>query len=471
LEGSGFKLTALPGALPVTPDWQDQLMTERTTQAPRISPRVPPHSREAELSVLGAILLASESAHEVMDRLIADDFYVPSHQTIFEAMTTLYNTGQPIDAVTVSEELRRRDHLEKIGGIAYLATLIDMVPGVSNIDYYAGIVEEHGLRRSLIKAGGAVNELAFRTDADIAGVLDRAEQTVLSIAEKRESKRMISVGSLMNHVVALIEEADGSAPAGLATGFRDLDEIVGGLQPENLVVIAARPSMGKSTLALNIATNVALRGQTVAIFSLEMSKIEIAQRVISSLGKVNSRVMRTGAKDDREWEKITNAASKMFKAPLYVDDSSTVNVTDIRAKSRRLQRTHDLSLVVIDYLQLMQGSNRENRQQEIAEISRSLKNLAAELQVPIIAVSQLNRLAEQREDKRPRLSDLRESGALEQDADIVMFIYRDEYYKSDTDQKGVAEVHVAKHRAGKTDFVKLSFQADYTLFADLGHDR
>jgi replicative DNA helicase len=214
-----------------------------------------------------------------------------------------------------------------------------------------------------------------------------------------------------------------------------------------------------------------MRGQTVAVFSLEMSKIEIAQRVISSLGKVNSRVMRSGARDDREWEKITNAASKMFKAPLYVDDSSTVNVTDIRAKSRRLQRTHDLSLIVIDYLQLMQGSNRENRQQEIAEISRSVKNLAAELKVPIIAVSQLNRLAEQREDKRPRLSDLRESGALEQDADIVMFIYRDEYYKADTDQKGVAEVHVAKHRAGKTDFVKLSFQADYTLFADLGHDR
>lgn len=446
-------------------------MTERIAHAPRQAPRVPPHSREAELSVLGAILLAAESAHEVMDRLVPEDFYVPAHQTIFEAMVLLYNTSQPIDAVTVSEELRRRDHLEKVGGISYLASLIDMVPGVSNIDYYAGIVEEHGLRRSLIKAGGVVNELAFRTDADIAGVLDRAEQAVLSVAEKRESKSMVSVGSLMDHVFTLIEELDGSEPTGLNTGFRDLDELLGGLQPENLVVIAARPSMGKSTLALNIATNVASRGKTVAIFSLEMSKLEIVQRVISSVGRLDSKLLRNGALDERGWEKMTNAATKMFKAPLYIDDSSVVNVTDIRAKCRRLERSSGLDLVVVDYLQLMQGSNRENRQQEIAEISRSLKNLASELKVPIIAVSQLNRLAEQREDKRPRLSDLRESGALEQDADIVMFIFRDEYYRSDSEAKGVAEVNVAKHRGGKTETVKLTFLPDYTLFADLGRDR
>jgi replicative DNA helicase len=386
-------------------------------------------------------------------------------------MITLYNTSQPIDAVTVSEELRRRDHLEKVGGIAFLASLIDLVPGVSNIDYYAGIVEEHGLRRALIKAGGAVNELAFRTDADIAGVLDRAEQSVLSVAEKRESKSMVSVGSLMDQVFTMIEELDGNEPTGLNTGFRDLDQLLGGLHPENLVVIAARPSMGKSTLALNIATNVAVQGKTVAIFSLEMSKIEIVQRVISSVARLDSKLLRNGALDDRGWEKITGAATKMFKAPMYIDDSSVVNVTDIRAKCRRLRRSHQLDLVVIDYLQLMHGGNRENRQQEIAEISRSLKNLAAELKVPIIAVSQLNRLAEQREDKRPRLSDLRESGALEQDADIVMFIFRDEYYRTDTEAKGIAEVHVAKHRGGKTDTVKLTFLPDYTLFADLGRDR
>ncbi|MGI8516852.1 MAG: replicative DNA helicase [Acidimicrobiia bacterium] len=449
-------------------------MTERTIEASRRSPRVPPHSREAELSVLGAILLASDSANDVMDRLVAEDFYVPAHQTIFEAMTTLYNMNEPIDAVTVSEELRRRDHLERIGGISYLASLIDLVPGVSNIDYYAGIVEEHGLRRSLIRAGGTVNELAFRTDADIAGVLDRAEQAVLAVAEKGESKRMFHVGGLMNHVVDLIEAADGTSPAGLATGFRDLDNLLGGLQPANMVVIAARPSMGKSTLALNIATNVAVRGETVAIFSLEMSKIEIAQRLISSIGKVDTKVMRIGASNDQEWKRINDAAAKMYNAPMYVDDSSAVNVTDIRAKSRRLQRTYGLSLIVVDYLQLMQGSNRENRQQEIAEISRSLKNLAADLEVPIIAVSQLNRLAEQREDKRPRLSDLRESGALEQDADIVMFIYRDEYYKNertDADKKGVAEIHVAKHRGGKTETVKMTFQPSYTRFTDIGYDR
>jgi len=449
-------------------------MTERTMHAPRPTPRVPPHSREAEISVLGAILLDSQSAHEVMDRLIPEDFYVPAHQTIFEAIVTLYNTSQPIDAVTISEELRRRDHLEKIGGIAYVTSLIDLVPGVSNIDYYAGIVEEHGMRRSLIRAGGAVNELAFRTEADIGWVLDHAEEAVLGVAEKRESKAMVSVGSLLNKVVSLIEEADGSTPTGLATGFRDLDGVLGGLQPANLVVIAARPSMGKSTFALNIATNVAAREQAVAIFSMEMSQAEVAQRVISSVGRVNSKVMKIGTRDDRDWQKITTAATKMFNAPLYIDDSSMANVTDIRAKCRRLLRKADVKLVVIDYLQLMHGSNRENRQQEIAEISRNLKNLAAELGIPIIAVSQLNRLAEQREDKRPRLSDLRESGALEQDADIVMFIYRDEYYKADRtepNKQGVAEIIVAKHRGGETRSVNLTFMPEYTLFADIGRDR
>ena len=441
------------------------------TERPRVATRVPPHSREAEVSVIGGILLSSDAAHDVMDVLVPEDFYVPAHQSIFEAILALYNSNEPLDAVTVSEELRRRDYLEKIGGIAYLTGLIDMVPGVSNISYYASIVEEHGLRRSLIKAGSVVSELAFHTEDEIATVLDRAEQHIFSVAEKRAAKGMVFIGPLFGEVLGKVAELDGSDPVtGLATGFRDLDKLVGGLHSANFIVIAARPSMGKSTLALNMASNVAMRGKTVAIFSLEMSKEEIVQRMLCSVGGVDSRQLRTGALDDRGWERVTNAANKMFRAPIFVDDSSIVNVTDIRAKCRRVERSHNLDLVVVDYLQLMQGNSRENRQQEIAEISRGLKNLAIELGVPIIGVSQLNRSSEQREEKRPRLSDLRESGALEQDADIVMFIYRDEYYRKDTDQKGVAEVHVAKHRSGETGTIKMTFQANYTRFTDIGRD-
>jgi replicative DNA helicase len=373
--------------------------------------------------------------------------------------------------VTVSEELRRRGDLEKIGGITYLTGLIDMVPGVSNIGYYASIVEEHGLRRSLIKAGSVVSELAFHTEDEIAAVLDQAEHYIYSVAEKRASQGMFFLGPIITEIVGKVNERDGSdVVTGIPTGFKDLDRLLGGLHPSNLLVIAARPSMGKSTLALNIAAQVAVRGKTVAIFSLEMSKEELVQRMLCAEGGVDSRVIRTGTDNDRVWEGITKAANKLFQAPIYVDDSSVVNVTDIRAKCRRVERSHGLDLVVVDYLQLMQGNARENRQQEIAEISRGLKNLAAELKVPIIAVSQLNRSAEQREDKRPRLSDLRESGALEQDADIVMFIYRDEYYRRDTDQKGVAEIQIAKHRSGETGIVNMTFQANYTRFRDIGRD-
>jgi replicative DNA helicase len=403
--------------------------------------------------------------------LAPEDFYVPAHQSIFEAILALYNKNEPLDAVTVSEELRRRGDLEKIGGITYLTGLIDMVPGVSNIGYYASIVEEHGLRRSLIKAGSVVSELAFHTEDEIAAVLDQAEHYIYSVAEKRASQGMFFLGPIITEIVGKVNERDGSdVVTGIPTGFKDLDRLLGGLHPSNLLVIAARPSMGKSTLALNIAAQVAVRGKTVAIFSLEMSKEELVQRMLCAEGGVDSRVIRTGTDNDRVWEGITKAANKLFQAPIYVDDSSVVNVTDIRAKCRRVERSHGLDLVVVDYLQLMQGNARENRQQEIAEISRGLKNLAAELKVPIIAVSQLNRSAEQREDKRPRLSDLRESGALEQDADIVMFIYRDEYYRRDTDQKGVAEIQIAKHRSGETGIVNMTFQANYTRFRDIGRD-
>lgn len=448
-------------------------MTSVTEHAPmRPGYRTPPHSREAEESVLGAVLLSEDAVNEVMDRVHPEDFYVPAHQAVFEAMRDLFDSNQAIDAVTVSEELRRRGELEKIGGIQFLTRLVDIVPSTSNVAYYAGIVEEHAKRRELIRAGSLVTEVAFDMDEDIATVMDRAEQQVLGVAEKRASQTLLEVGPMFSDVLEHIEsmEQRGSEITGLATGFVDLDKKLAGLQPANLVVVAARPAMGKSSLALGIAINVASQDEPVAVFSLEMSKEELVQRILSSVGKVDSMKLRSGQLGPL-WKRVVDAAGRMYKAPIFIDDSPVVTVTDIRAKCRRLKRKRGLSLVVVDYLQLMQASTRENRQQEISEITRNLKNLARELKVPIIAVSQLNRSLESREDKRPRLSDLRESGAIEQDADVVMFIYRHEYYHpEDPDKRGIAEVIVAKHRAGSTGPVEMTFQPEFTRFANLGRD-
>jgi replicative DNA helicase len=375
--------------------------------------RQPPHSREAEESVIGAMLLSEDAVNEVMDQVHPEDFYIPAHQAIFEAMRELFDTSQAIDAVTVSEALRRRGELEKVGGVQYLTRLVDIVPSTSNVVYYAGIVEEHAKRRELIRAGAAVTEIAFNIDDEIASVLDRAEQAVLGVAEKRTSQTLLEVGPMFQDVLEHIEflEQQGSEITGLATGFVDLDKKLAGLQPANLVIIAGRPAMGKSSLALNIATNVAGNGDPVAIFSLEMSKEEIVQRILSSVGKVDSMKIRSGQLGPL-WQRVVDAAGRMYKAPIYIDDSPVVTVTDIRAKCRRLKRKKGLALVVVDYLQLMEAHGGENRQQEIAQISRNMKNLARELEVPVIAASQLNRSLESREDKRPRLSDLRESGCM-----------------------------------------------------------
>jgi replicative DNA helicase len=434
--------------------------------------RSPPHSREAEESVIGALLLSEEAASEVMDRIHPEDFYVPAHQAIFEAMRELFDTTEAIDAVTVSEALRRRGELEKIGGVQYLTRLVDIVPSTSNVTYYAGIVEEHAKRRELIRAGASVTDFAFNINDEISEVLDRAEQAVLGVAERRSSQTLLEVGPMFQDVLEHIEmlEQQGSEITGLATGFVDLDKKLAGLQPANLVVIAGRPAMGKSSLTMNIATNAAAAGEAVAIFSLEMSKEEIVQRILSSVGKVDSMKLRSGQLGPL-WQRVVDAAGRMYKAPIYIDDSPVVTVTDIRAKCRRLKRKRGLSLIVVDYLQLMESYGQENRQQEIAQISRNLKNLARELEVPIIAVSQLNRSLEAREDKRPRLSDLRESGSIEQDADVVMFVYRHEYYHpEEQEKKGIAEVIVAKHRAGSTGPVEMTFQPEFTRFANLGRD-
>lgn len=434
--------------------------------------RNPPHSREAEESVIGAVLLSEDAVNDVMDLLHPEDFYVPAHQAIFESIRSLFDTGQAVDVVTVSEALRRQGELEKVGGLQYLTRMVDIVPSTSNVTYYAGIVDEHAKRRELIRAGAAITDFAFNLDEEVGHVLDRSEQAVLSVAEKRTSQTLLEVGPLFNDVLEHIEmlEQQGDELAGLATGFVDLDKKLAGMQPANLIVIAARPAMGKSSLMMNIATNAAIAGEPVAVFSLEMSKEEIVQRILSSVGKVDSMKLRSGQLGPL-WQKVVDAAGKMYQAPIYIDDSPIVTITDIRAKCRRLKRKKGLSLVVVDYIQLMEASGRENRQQEIAQISRNLKNLARELEVPVIALSQLNRSLESREDKRPRLSDLRESGSIEQDADVVMFIYRDEYYNPEnTENRGIAEVIVAKHRAGSTGPVRLTFQPEFTRFANLGHD-
>ncbi|MFP5331221.1 MAG: replicative DNA helicase [Acidimicrobiia bacterium] len=436
------------------------------------SGRVPPHSVESEESVLGSILLSAESANEVMDKLDADDFYVPAHQAIFRVITSLYNANRPIDAITVSEELRRTNELDRVGGVAYVTRLLDIVPSAANIEYYAGIVEEHSQRRHLLRAGSFIHDLSFKLEDEISSVLDRAEQTVLAVAGRKVGDGMSQLGGLFNPILEELEslEAMGSEVTGLSTGFRDLDRKLTGLHPANLVIIAARPAMGKSALTANIAMNVAMNGGSVAMFSLEMAKEEVAQRMLCSLARIDSMKLRTGKIGDAAWPRLTDAAGRLYDAPIFVDDSPVVTVTDIRAKCRRLKRQHGLALIVVDYMQLMQGASRENRQQEIAEISRSLKNLARELEVPIIAVSQLNRNLESREDKRPRLGDLRESGSLEQDADVVIFIYRDEYYNEQSDKRGIAEVAIAKHRAGSTGIVEMTFMPEFTRFSDLGRD-
>jgi replicative DNA helicase len=441
---------------------------------PQISARVPPHNLEAEESVLGAAMLSSDAANLALEKLHEEDFYKPVHQLIFGAVQALFDANEPIDAITVSDHLRRTDQLDRIGGVGALTNLLDSVPTTSNVDYYARIVEEAALRRRLLRAGATVGEVALETAAHISDVLDRAEQTIFQVAERRVGEGLAPIDGLLSGALEKAEEmqARGSEITGLGTGFRDLDRKLTGLQDANLVVIAARPSMGKSSLALNIVQNVAAEGHTCAFFTLEMSREEVVQRLLCSHARVDSMKLRTGELTANQWTKLTMAAGVLYQAPIYVDDSASLTVTEIRAKCRRLARSKNLKLVVIDYMQLMQGSGRvENRQQEIATISRALKTLARELHVPIIAVSQLNRSLEQREDKRPRLGDLRESGAIEQDADVVMFIYRHEYYHPEAQEsRGIAEVNVAKHRAGAVGRVEMTYLPEFTLFSDMGRD-
>ena len=429
--------------------------------------KAPPSSIEAEEALLGSSLLSRDASNRLMESIKPGDFYSPNNEKIFEAMKELFDSGKPIDSVTVSEIVFKNKNTTSLNA-SYIARLVENVPSSANFERYIEIVLEHSNRRKLLKASGRIELLAYTLDKDISSVMDEAEQSIFNASDDAIGDGLIGVSDFLNEAIEQIEEIEnqGTGLSGLATHFVDLDNTLAGLQEGNLIIIAARPSMGKSSLDLNIATNAAKEKKTVAFFSLEMTKEELVQRVLFSEAKVSSGDARKGQLGPEKWSRVVEAASKVNTMPLYFDDASVITVTDIRAKSRRLKASKKLDLIVVDYIQLMQGNSRDNRQQEIAEISRNLKGLARELKVPIIAISQLNRAAEAREDKRPRLGDLRESGAIEQDADIVMMIYRDDYYNPATEKPGVAEINIVKNRSGSTGRVDLYFSKEYTQFTN-----
>jgi replicative DNA helicase len=450
------------------------LTTTSVVQAPPLSQTapVPPQNLEAEESVLGAMMLSPGAIGAVSEILDAADFYRESHSKIYRAALALYGKGEPVDAITLVDELEERSELEDVGGRVRIHELAALVPATANAAHYARIVREMNTLRGLIRAGGEIARLGWDRPGETTDLVDRAEQVVFQLAQSRVSTEFSHIEALLKEsferITALYEA--GAEINGIPSGFRDLDRLTSGFQPGNLVIVAARPSMGKSALALGVATNLAVRYELpVALFTLEMSKAEVTQRLMCSEAKVESQRLRTGKLAADDWPRLTAACDKLAKAPIYVDDTGSITMMEIRSKARRLKsREPSLGLIVVDYMQLMtSGVSAENRVQEVSQISRSLKILARDLDVPILALSQLSRAVEQRHDKRPILSDLRESGSIEQDADLVFFIYRDEYYNEESDQQGLAEVILAKHRNGPTDAVKISFLKRYAKFADL----
>ncbi|MGH9304412.1 MAG: replicative DNA helicase [Acidimicrobiales bacterium] len=433
--------------------------------------RIPPHSFEAEESLLGAMLLSRDAIAVGVEAVGSDDFYKPSHAHIFEAITALYSRGDPADAVTVAEELRRGGTLEASGGTSALLGLQADTPAISSAGRYARIVGEHSTLRRLIAVAYEIAELGYELPTDVAAAVDQAEALVFEIAQRRQVDSVRWLKDLLTESLDHLELLSdrGQVITGVPTGYADLDGQLFGLQASNLVVVGARPSMGKTAFALGLAAYAARSGIPVLLFSIEMSHLEIAQRVLSAESRVTSNRLRNGRLMESDWPKISSAIGRIGTAPLHIDDNPNVTVMDIRAKARRMKSTEGgLGLVVVDYLQLMTGrDSAESRQVQISELSRSLKILARELSIPVLALSQLSRNLEARADKRPMLADLRESGAIEQDADVVMFIYRDEVYNPDSSDKGTAEIHVAKHRNGPTGLVRLSFVSDYARFGNL----
>jgi replicative DNA helicase len=442
--------------------------------SPQTTPHLPPQDLDAEESVLGAMLVSPTAVAIVSEILQPDDFYRRSHATIYQTILEMYGAGETVDSITLTNALSTRGLLDQVGGRAVVHTLASTVPAAANARHYADIVRDAATYRSLIRAGTEIAELGYEHVGEPQELVDQAEQIVFSIADQRISHDFTPLNSLLvesfERLGALAES--GSDITGMPTGFRELDRITAGFQRSNLIILAARPSMGKTSLGLNIAAHLGVHANVpVAIFSLEMSQGEVTQRLMCSEAKVDSKRLQTGRLDDADWVKLTNACDKLSRAPIYIDDSAGVTPIEIKAKTRRLQArlNGELGMVIVDYLQLMGGQAKvENRVQEISQISRALKLIARDLNVPVMALSQLSRAVEQRGDKRPQLSDLRESGSIEQDADVVIFIYRDEYYDKASESQGTAELHVAKHRNGPLGTVELAYLGRYTKFDNLG---
>ena len=439
--------------------------------------RVPPQNVEAEQSVLGTILLSDHSLSSVLELLESADFYQDGHRLIFEAMIVLFEKNEPQDIITVSNQLKEQNNLDAAGGLGYLATLTSIVPVTSNLFHYAKIIRRKAILRNLIRVNTEIASRCYEEQGDIDILVDEAEQAIFEIARSKSNQSFTPLKSIIPGAFETVEQLYKRKEmiTGIPTGFTELDKMTAGLQPSDLIILAGRPSMGKTAFAMNIAQNATLIDKVgVAVFSLEMSKEQLAMRLLCSAGHIDSQRVRTGKLHNEDWPKLTRAVGMLTEAPMYIDDTPAISVLEMRAKVRRLAAHSPLGLIIVDYLQLMRGRGSiENRTQEISEISRSLKAMAKELKVPVIALSQLNRSLESRTDKRPMMSDLRESGAIEQDADLICFIYRDEVYNKaeDNPNRGLAEIIIGKQRNGPTGTVKLTFIKEFTMFENLsGYD-
>lgn len=431
--------------------------------------RIPPHNKEAEQAVIASIFIDDKALDKVVDKIKPEDFYIPAHQNLYRRIIQLQEQGKPVDVVTVMGVMTDEE-LAKSGGVEYISSLVDIIPTSANVGYYADLVRDRATLRQLIGVAVEMTEACYEQPDNVADVVESAEKRIFSLAEHKLKSGVEHIGTLMHETIDMLEKLFQRSDqlSGVSTGFKDLNEITNGLQRSDLIIVAGRPAMGKTAFSLNIAMNASsLDQKSVAFFSLEMSSHQLAQRLLSAQAGVDSGKLRAGRFTMEEWQKLSGAAGSLNDMQLYIDDTPSITPLELRAKCRRLKREHGLDLIFVDYLQLMGSNKGDNREQQISDISRSLKALAKELDVPIIALSQLNRSVEQRQDKRPLVSDLRESGAIEQDADIIVFLYRDEVYNQNTPEPGVAEVIIAKHRNGPTGTVRLSFIKEYMLFKDL----
>ncbi|OFQ32484.1 replicative DNA helicase [Rothia sp. HMSC072E10] len=436
--------------------------------------RTMPHDDVAEQSVLGGMLLSKDAIADVVESLRASDFYKPAHETIYEAILSLYGHGSPADAITVADELKKRGELTRVGGAAYLHTLIASVPTAANAQYYAEIVKEHAIMRRLIEAGTKIAQLGYANETEVDALVDQAQAEIYAVTDGNAKEDYVSFSEALEATMREID-ANSNRPDGVygvPTDFIELDELTGGLHGGQMIVIAARPGGGKSTLALDIARSAAIHHHMATVFfSLEMSRTELAMRILSAEGKISMGRLKKGDLDTEGWTNLATLQGRIDSAPLFIDDSPNMTLMEIRAKCRRLKQRNDLKLVVLDYLQLMSsGKKVESRQQEVSEFSRSLKLLAKELDVPVIALSQLNRGSEQRTDKRPMVSDLRESGSIEQDADMVILLHREDMYNPDSDRVGEADMIIAKHRGGPTRTIPLAFSGKYSRFNNMANE-